>query len=253
MTRFYSIFVTFFFQTRRVFASLLAGKSEKFTGRWGGFCVLGLLLLTTFGVISWKSRHCFYPKRFGVVVPGQLFRSGQLSRFLVESTLREHKIRTIVDLSGLTDSNLDQKTERETANRLGIEKRGFVLRGDGTGDIEQYAAAIETLKRSLDAGKPVLVHCAAGSQRTGAAIAAYGLLFEKKSRADVLRELKTYDWSPSKDQILLHYLDSHWEELIASLVRRGVLASSPVEVPRLAEGESEDRQGPVFIGVGITD
>ncbi len=201
------------------------------------FPSLGVCAVILVGICAtaYQCRYLVFPKRFGVVVQGEIYRSGQLSRFLVESTLQKHKIRQIVDLTGFGDAEPDHRAEVEAAKRLGIAHYSFHLRGDGTGNIENYAAALEIICKARQAGEPVLVHCAAGSQRTGGTIAAYRLLFEHWSRAEVLQELQDYDWDRSQDQVLVRYLDDHWEELAASLVRRGILPKIPEKLPHLSD------------------
>jgi len=201
---------------------------------------LAVLLLVGLSVTAYKSRYFVFPKRFGVVVPGQIYRSGQLSRFLVESTLRKHQIRHIIDLTGFTDSDPDQRAEQEAARRLKIAHHRFNLKGDGTGEIENYAAALEIVIKAQQAGEPVLIHCAAGSQRTGGTVASYRLLFQGWSTDRVLSELESYDWNPRKDQTLLRYLDEHWAELSGCLVRRGILEKIPEKLPKLSDGSPQE-------------
>lgn len=195
------------------------------------------LVMIGIGFSAWQMRYWIFPKRFGVVVEGRIFRSGQLSRFLVKPTLEKHRIRTIVDLSGLSADHPDQLREQQTAAELGIHHHHLSLSGDGTGDIENYAQAIELIDHSQRAGNPVLVHCAAGSQRTGGVVAAYRLLVQKRPSAEVLQELQTYSWNPKTDQALLRYLDSHWSPLVQSLIRRGVLDAPPEKLPQLISGK----------------
>ena len=52
----------------------------------------------------------------------------------------------------------------------------YKLEGDGSGDINFYAETIEHIVEAKEAEKPILVHCAAGTMRTGAAVAFYRLL-----------------------------------------------------------------------------
>ncbi len=48
---------------------------------------------------------------------------------------------------------------------------------------------IEALKIILKAPKPLLVHCAAGSDRTGVVIAMYRIVFENWSKDEAIKEL----------------------------------------------------------------
>lgn len=171
------------------------------------------------------------PKRWGVVEDGIIYRSGQLSSSLVKRVLAEHDIEVIVDLTGIEPGNKDQEAERRAAEELGIEVKRYPLKGDGTGDINHYIDAISAVVDAKQQGRPVLVHCAAGAQRTGGTIAFYRLLVEGKSPSFVVKEMARYDWSPRKDTILLDYLDEHMAEMAEALKARGIIAEIPDPLP----------------------
>lgn len=194
-----------------------------------------LAIIVGISLAGYKTRHLVYPKRFGAVIPGQLYRSGQLSRFLIESTLKKHSIRHIIDLTAYDGTEPDQRAELEASQRLGISHHRFQLRGDGTGDIESYASALEVIVKARAHREPVLVHCAAGSQRTGGTIAIYRLIYQGWSREQVLEELQSYGWSRREDQTLVRFLDRHWDELLTSLGRRGILPQTSPEHPYLSD------------------
>src|ERR1700693_1260360 len=56
---------------------------------------------------SFVLRDRFVPKRFGVVIPGKLFRSGQISRFMIADVVQRNAIGTIIDLNGLEPGTAD--------------------------------------------------------------------------------------------------------------------------------------------------
>ena len=173
------------------------------------------------------------PKRFGVVEPGQIYRCGRLHRALVEETLKKYDIARIVDLTGGYPKDQDQKAEARAAEALGIKRVEIYLHGDGTGDIRQYAEAIAFIHNAVRDNKPVLVHCAAGAQRTGGVIAAYRMLVQHKPPAEVHQEMTKYGWNPAKDTAVLQYLNSHMRELADMLVAKGVLDRIPEPLPQL--------------------
>jgi protein-tyrosine phosphatase len=168
------------------------------------------------------------------VQEGRIYRSGQLHPALIERMLREHNISVIVDLTNDRHPEPFQVAEAETAKSLGIEHRHYPLKGDGTGNIRQYAAAIARIHQASLSNQPVLVHCAAGSQRTGGVIASYRLFVEHAPTADVLKEMEQYDWDPVKDRVLLDYLNKHMKELADLLVKEGVIDAPPDPLPVLA-------------------
>jgi protein tyrosine/serine phosphatase len=179
-------------------------------------------------------KYDFTPKRFGVVVPGQIYRSGQLSPRMLKPTLQEHNIRVIVDFQGeKADHDPAMDAEQQVCKDLNIEHHRLPLSGDGTGPIARYADALTTIVAAQRANKPVLIHCSAGTQRTGAATAFYRLLIEKKSPQEAYAELTKYDWNPEKDAILITYINDHLAELAQTLVTRGVVTEVPNPLPRI--------------------
>ena len=174
-------------------------------------------------------------KRFGVVVPGSIYRSGQLSPAMVRKTLVKHDIDLIVHLGVHDPTNKAHVAEREAVEALGIERRLFPLRGDGTGDIDNYARAIAAIVEARDAGRQVLVHCAAGSYRTGGVIASYRMLIEGMAPEEAWAEMERYSWN-SDIPILPEYLNSHMAELTEKLLQLGVIDSVPDPLPVLGPG-----------------
>lgn len=203
--------------------------------------IAGLLVVAIGLFIAWESwgKKTLIPRKFGVVEPGSIYRSGQISRFRIEDTLKEHKIGTVVFLSEDKDlvqdvSRPDVKAERETCQNLGITRYNFPLNGDGTGDIVQYANAVEAMVKSQQQFKPVLVHCHTGSQRTGAAVAFYRLLVQKKKPAEVYAELTYWEHDPGENAKLIPYVNDNLATLAQMLKERGVIDEVPAELPKLA-------------------
>jgi protein tyrosine phosphatase (PTP) superfamily phosphohydrolase (DUF442 family) len=192
-----------------------------------------LCLIGGFGLWEGLLKDDFIPKRFGVVEDGKIYRSGQLSRWLVERTLLKYNIKVIVNLTGDSTNTADKDEEKEAAEKLGIERYYFFLGGDGTGDVNDYAKAIAAICQSKEKGKPVLVHCAAGTQRAGGIIAAYRLLIEQKDVPYVVNEMMSYDWSPEKNPYLLPYLNGNMEKLAFLLNQMGVIDKIPNPVPQI--------------------
>jgi len=172
-------------------------------------------------------------KHWGVVEQGRIYRCGRLPLDRVRATLANHNVRVLVDLTENNPANRFQLKERAAALALGIEYHNFPLIGDGTGDIAHYADAIVVICRSRDEGKPVLVHCAAGAQRTGGVVAAYRILVEGRSPDAARAELRQYGWKPGKDQVLIDYLNRNMAALAEQLRARQVIPTIPIPLPVL--------------------
>ncbi len=103
-----------------------------------------------------------------VVKPGILYRSGQLSPDQLAAAVKLYGLRTVVNFQ-VPSSRV--KAERELARKLGVDFMNLPMPGDGFGQEDQFR---EVLKVCDDPSRrPVLVHCARGTCRTGAAVALY--------------------------------------------------------------------------------
>jgi hypothetical protein len=188
---------------------------------------------TAVGAWSFGLRDRLVPKRFGIVLPGEIYRSGQISGRLIGEVIDKYHIGTIVDLNGFDPKDRDQQAEATVSQSKGVQHFCFPLKGNGTGKIERYADAVEKIVRSQRAGIPVLVHCYAGTQRTGGCVSFYRLLIRRDSPEDVYAELLRYGWDAGSDQVLVDYVNSNMRTMAELLVQRHVLDRIPDQIPRL--------------------
>jgi protein tyrosine/serine phosphatase len=107
------------------------------------------------------------------------------------------------------------------------------LNGKGIGKVEHFTKAVTKVAESARDGEPVLVHCHAGTQRTGGVVAAYRLLIEKRTPQFVMEELQRYGWNPRRDQILIDFVNAHLKEAATELVAAGCLDQVPQPLPVL--------------------
>ncbi|SVC70064.1 uncharacterized protein METZ01_LOCUS322918, partial [marine metagenome] len=121
-----------------------------------------------------------FPKRWGVVEEASIFRSGQLSPRQIQKQLHKHDIDVVVSLMSPLPGDSAYEAEKKVSKDYNIDRYEYPLLGNGTGDITQYAAAITKIHESVRADKTVLVHCAAGTQRTGGVVASYRILVQGK-------------------------------------------------------------------------
>ncbi len=212
--------------------SRLPQKSKSIFFKW----ILAAVILLIGGLLLWEQvlKNHFIPRRFGVVEQGRIYRSGQISSSLIKETLVRYKIGTIVSLSADSEDNVDKASESRIAAELGIERVVFPLRGNGTGDINNYAKAVAAIYWAQKERKPVLIHCDAGVQRTGGVLAAYQLLVEKKDASSVVREMMHYGWDPKDNGALLLYLNGNMKELAVLLQQMGVIDSVPSPLPQIS-------------------
>ena len=194
------------------------------------FAISSLLVLLAYLVFDHVIKDRVSPKRFGEVEPGLVFRSGQIHANLIEDTLRDNQIEKVIDLR-YWEELPNMIAERDAIGKLGIKSERFPLNGNGTGNVDHYVAALLSLHASRGANEPVLVHCAAGSQRTGGLFAAYQTLVLGVPAEQAVSEMQQYDWDPEKDQILLDYLNEHIGFIAEELVLAGVISQVPSPLP----------------------
>lgn len=103
---------------------------------------------------------------FDAVIDGEVYRSAQLSADKLREVVREHDIRTVVNLRPVRREGSEwYREETAAAHELGIEHVTLGM-SQTTPRIDNIMALRELLD---EVETPVLVHCASGVDRTGLA------------------------------------------------------------------------------------
>ncbi len=177
-------------------------------------------------------RDNLFPRNFGVVEEGKVYRSGRLTAGALASVVEKHRIRTIVDLGAWEAGSEDDRREQRSAEALGIERYRFELVGDGTGNPNYY---VSTLRLLTDPAKqPVLVHCGAGSERTGVAVILYRGVTRGTPIEEAYEEAKGYGHSPDRNPKLRLVLDRYAQPILDAF-RGGGQIAIPGEVEPVPE------------------
>ena len=203
--------------------------------RHARFWITLILATMALGAILWTYvlRDRLIVKRWGVVTPGVIYRSGQISQYLISPTLQEHRIKHIICMTSPDSEDVDQQVELAAAKELGIDYKFLPLNGRGIGKVEHFTGAVTALAKNAKQGEPVLIHCHAGAQRTGGVVAAYRLLMEGRSPEFVFGELRRYGWNPRRDQVLIDFVNAHLKDAATELVAAGCLEKIPQPLPVL--------------------
>lgn len=185
--------------------------------RWMIPAAFGLVAAAA-GVWFGKARLDVYPDNFGVVKPGALYRSADLTPAATKKVHDQHKIRTIVDFGAFDPGSAKERVAADTAEALGVERHVFRLEGDGTGNPNAYVQAMRIINDP--AKQPVLVHCAAGAQRTSGCVILYRNLIEGVQFDRAYEEASGYRHSPRKNPRLKPFLKT-WVDQINRAYRAG--------------------------------
>jgi hypothetical protein len=185
------------------------------------------IILAGGGAIAWRKiiRDQVIPKNFGVVEPGKLYRSGGLTESTMRDVVKEHHIRTIVDLGAFDHEPQREASMQALADELMVNRHTFRLKGDGTGNPNDYVAALRYMTNRDN--QPVLVMCSAGAQRTGAAVILYRCIQDGQTIQQAYPESFQHRHDPGHDWTMITYL-ADWADEIQQAYRDGEwVASQP--------------------------
>ena len=185
-----------------------------------------------------KTRYQFIARNFGVVEAGEIYRSGRLTPRMFRKVVGENNIRTVLDLGAYVPGSPEDLREQQLAEELGAERFRFTLRGDGTGNPNYYVQALRLM--SDPEAQPILIHCAAGAQRTGVIVLLYRHIVQGQDLAQAYPESFQYKHKPDEWQLLAYV--AQWNDEIADSLRTGepIPGFEPVEYPLASPARDSD-------------
>jgi protein tyrosine/serine phosphatase len=220
--------------------SVSAPQKSRVLWRWL-MNVGGVITLILLSICVWEYflEDILLAKNFGVVIDGKIYRSGQISMWKIDDILDEYKIETVIDLNGLEQGKWKphQEAEMAEAKSRQIEHVRYPLRGNGTGLVANYIEAITKIRTCVLENHPVLVHCAAGAQRTGGVIACYRLLIEGCKPEEVREEIDYYEPRAWKSKDMVVYVNKNLPQIAQVLYERKIISHIPEPLPFLAVPE----------------
>lgn len=122
--------------------------------------------------------HMQITTNFHPVISGELYRSSQPSAALIAQLHEQYGIKTIINLRG--DNSGRGWYDKEVAEAKQLDINHIDFRMSSRHELTQEKAE-ELVKMMRDAPKPILIHCQAGSDRTGLATALYLAAISKTS------------------------------------------------------------------------
>lgn len=107
---------------------------------------------------------------FYEILPGELYRSGQLTSAQLQKAIDSYGLRTVYNLRGAYPGQPWYDEEKATLEKAGVKLVDFKMNAKQALSTERAHELMDSLKA---AEKPILVHCKAGADRTGLAVALY--------------------------------------------------------------------------------
>lgn len=171
---------------------------------------LGTILMVVFaGGLFGFYRHVWeHGKRLREVVPGKLYRSGQLTVDGFRDAVERYGIKSVVNLQDefpdprIRNGTFDKQTtgEQEMCRELGV--RYFHVMPDlipPDKPLPHRPKAVNDMLALYDQEDlyPMLVHCKAGLHRTGVLLAVYRMEYQNWPKSEAYRELKGHGFGDS--------------------------------------------------------
>lgn len=123
---------------------------------------------------------------FHEVSRGTVYRAAQMDGQDLVRWTQEHGIASVLNLRGRNDGADWYETERAVSERLGVVHIDFAMSAQAELTDAEVRALVQVMR---DAPKPMLVHCRAGSDRTGIASALYLAGIEGRAEAEAEHQL----------------------------------------------------------------
>lgn len=173
--------------------------------------IAGISLCALGAAVFVVAQRTAWPKRFAVVEEGQIYRSGQPYGRAFERVIDTHNIKTVLTFLQFVPWDEEQADERRIVEERGLRMIRIPMPGNGMGTFADLDAAADAL--ADPANRPVLAHCAAGVQRTGAALAAYRMKRCGWTWEEAMEESDRYGWpvraKPELAEHLRRYYQTH--------------------------------------------
>jgi len=116
----------------------------------------------------------------------EVYRSAQLSASGFESVIKDHNIKTVINLRGAQQNSGWYDAERATSAKRGVTYIDLPLSANEEPDDAKLDHLISTMR---DAEKPLLIHCEGGADRSGLAAALYRRVINGETHEKAAEEL----------------------------------------------------------------
>jgi protein tyrosine/serine phosphatase len=123
---------------------------------------------------------------FRVLEPDRAYRSAQLDGESFRLVFQEYGIRTVINLRGANPDDLWYQNEVAAALEAGVKRIDVRMSASDFPPRDELQKLYDAFKT---AEEPILIHCKAGADRTGAAAAMWRMVVQRAPKERALLEL----------------------------------------------------------------
>ncbi len=152
------------------------------------------------------------PFNFHVVADGKVYRSAQPTPETLMAAIEQFSIRTVINLRGENPDDSWWVQERAVCEAMGVKLVNIAMSAQSLPSRETLLALYDALAGSE---YPILLHCQAGADRTGAAAAIWRMM-QGEPREDAASELSPLyfhlePFAPAMDRLVAIFTpDREW-------------------------------------------
>jgi protein tyrosine phosphatase (PTP) superfamily phosphohydrolase (DUF442 family) len=144
------------------------------------------------------------------VKAGELYRSNQLSGNEIQNAVAKYGVKTLINLRGSHPSEKWWIEENAMAEKLNLNFVNISMSAKAIPSRDNLLALLDAFK---SAPRPILVHCQAGVDRTGEAVAIYQITQWNLSKEQARKSIY-----PSLQQAKYYFIDEVFQGLDWSYV-----------------------------------
>ncbi len=152
---------------------------------------------------------------FRTVTEGEAYRSGQINDDKLEKYLKEHHIRSVLNLRGENRGAEWYEDEIAICRKLSVRHYDLAMNSTGKPNRDVIARLMAIFS---EAPRPILIHCRSGSDRSGLVAALWKVVVDGEPKAVAQKQLSIrYGHFPIGQTSVLDDFFKEWEPATVQL------------------------------------